>query len=35
MQVAVDEEDGFLSKNGVIIAAVVVGMVIAWFIAQD
>ena len=35
MQMVVDEEEGFLAKNGVIIAAVVVGMVIAWFIAQD
>ena len=35
MQMAVDEEEGFLAKNGVIIAAVVVGLVIAWFIAQD
>ena len=35
MQMAVDGEEGFLAKNGVIIAAVVVGILIAWFIAQD
>lgn len=35
MQMTAEEDEGFLAKNGVVIAAAVVGMLIAWFIAQD